>query len=285
MAAIPAPVNVILPAGPITTESPILVDANDDIVRCLPWLNWAPAPAVGGVPRVSLALSEALCAFAIKCKLDRSPANMAALAPINCLTLRFTAAAWSRILTAVRDGGLANQVTILILDELHSYIKSNVPIIPIMAADWQPATPLGVGANAAQRAASARVRFLALASVSALEAQTGILATAAPWMAICKLAGAMGGVSTQAARLEETSTVQSVAEILRSYSTGGATDAALAFNLRSNVTRANMPKQLRAHGASPDEQSEELADAFAYKLSDADRKAVEQKRIDCILPW
>ena len=260
------------------------MDANDIVVTQLPWLDWGPVAAVGGVPCVSLDLSQALAAFAIKCKLDRAPANLAAARPINCLTLRLNAAAWSRVLTAVRDYGFAGK-TLRLIEELHAYIRSDVPLINITAADWMPAPALGVGATVAARAASARIRFLSLASVASLEAQTGVLSTAAPWTAICKLVGALGGVSLQAPRLEETSTVQSVAEIVRAHSTGGTTDAALAFNLRSNVMRAVLPKVLRAHGPTPEEQSEELADAFAYKVSDADRKAVEQKRIYCILPW
>ena len=284
MAAPPPPVHVAAPAVPATPEAPIFVDANDAVVTCTPWLGWAPSAAIGGVPRVALSLSEALCAFAIKCKLDRSPANMAAAAPINVLTLKLQAATWGRILTAVRDNGLT-AMTLHNIEELHAYIKGSVPLTILTAADWQPAPALGVGANPAARAASARIRYLSLATVSALEAQSGPLAAAAPFMAICKLAGALGEVSTQAARVVETSNVQSVAEVIRAHSTGGATDAALAFNLRSNVMRAVVPKVFRAHGASPAEQSEEMADGFAYKLSESDRKAVEQKRIDCILPW
>ena len=43
MAAALPPVNVVLPAGPHTPDSRILVDANDDIVTGLTFLNWQPA--------------------------------------------------------------------------------------------------------------------------------------------------------------------------------------------------------------------------------------------------
>ena len=76
--------------------------------------------------------------------------------------------------------------------------------------------------------------------------------------------------------------MQSVAEIVRAHSTGGTTDAA---RVQSSVERHASSATQGAHGPTPEEQSEELADAFAYKVSDADRKAVEQKRIYCILPW
>ena len=284
MAAV-LPVDVHIPAGPAPAKAPIHLDASDALVTALPWLQWDPAPAAGGVPRVSLDLSVALSAFAIKCSLDRSPAAMAALAPINILTLRLSANAWSRLLTAVRDSGLLAR-TIAVLDELHAYIRESVPIVIIGAVDWQPAPPLAIGmGNAAARAAATRIRFLGLANIAHLEVTAGALAGSAPWAIIGELSGAFGPVSTEATRRVETSHVQSVGELLRSQSSGGATDAALAFNLRSSVTRATMPKVLRSHGASVAEQSEELADGFAYKQSSADRTAVEQKRIDCLEHW
>ena len=57
--------------------------------------------------------------------------------------------------------------------------------------------------------------------------------------------------------------MQAVAELIRTHSTGGSTDAALAGNLRSNMLQATLPKTLRAHGVSPEEQKEELGDALA----------------------
>ena len=156
--AAPAPVNVVAMPGPNTPESPILVDANDSVVARLPWLNWAPAPAVGGIPRVSLSNSEALAAFAIRCKLDRSPAAVAAFQAVNPYTLRLTPAAWSILLTAVRDNGLA-AATVNVLEQLHEYIRLRVPIVVIGAVHWSPAPPFVNGANAAARAVSGYPRL------------------------------------------------------------------------------------------------------------------------------
>ena len=159
-------------------------------------------------------------------------------------------------------------------------------VVIIGAVDWSPAPAFTPNAgNAAARAASAKIRFLGLADIKTLECTTGALATAAPWTVICALAGAMGGVGTQAARLVETSRVQTVAETIRTHSVGGATDAALANNLRANVLRARLPKVFRSHNVSSEELSEELTDGFAYKLSDANRVMVEQKRIDLLPHW
>ena len=153
MAAPPPPVDVFIPPAPAAPEAPLFVDAADAIVTSLPWLPWGPAAMVAGVQRVSIANSEALKAFAVKCKLDRSPPAVAAMAPLNPLTLKMGAGAWSRILTAVRDNGLAN-LTLAVVEELHTYIRDKVPIVILGAADWAPAPALGAGNKAAQRAAS-----------------------------------------------------------------------------------------------------------------------------------
>ena len=209
---------------------------------------------------------------------------MPAHGPINPLTMKMTAAAWSRILTAIRDSGL-NLRTVGNREELHAYIRDNVPIITIGAADWAAAPPLNLaGGNAAARAAAGRIRFIGLASVATLEIQTGPLATIAPWTVISKLVGAIGAVGTQAARVDEMSQVQSVGEVLRTNSRV-TTDPAMAKNLRSDLTLATLPKALRAHGASPPELSEEISDAIEYKQSEASRKAIEQKRLHCLSPW
>ena len=147
------------------------MDANDILVGSLPFLDWQPSAPIGGTPMVTLTNSEAVAAFAIKCKLDRSPAAMPAHGPINPLTTKMTAAAWSRILTTVRDSGLVRR-TVRNREELHLYIREDVPIVIIGGADWAAAPPLNLaGGNAAARAAAARIRFINLASVSNLEIQ------------------------------------------------------------------------------------------------------------------
>jgi hypothetical protein len=130
--AAPPPVDVTLPPGPVSPFSPILVDANDAVVTNLAIVA---VGNVGGVPRVSLTQGEALCAFGIKCKLDRSPADPLAMGPINILTLRLTTGAWSRILTAVRDNGLAAR-NVRVLEELHEYMRMSVPLVAVTAIDW-----------------------------------------------------------------------------------------------------------------------------------------------------
>ena len=150
--------RVHIPAGPAPAEAPIHLDVNDALVAALPWLPWDPAPAAGGVPRVSLDLSGALSAFAIKCSLDRSPAAMAAFAPINMLTLRLSANAWSRLLTyydAARvlllDGrGHGDQFSIVgsparrrWMDGRLRILRTHTPLSVVAVTE----PPIGAGAN------------------------------------------------------------------------------------------------------------------------------------------
>jgi hypothetical protein len=69
--------------------------------------------------------------------------------------------------------------------------------------------------------------------------------------------------------------VQTVAAMFRGKMAAGTSDAALAAGLRAAVQMAALPKVLRSHGVSADEQMDELADALAYRQSDPDRQAVE----------
>ena len=63
------------------------------------------------------------------------------------------------------------------------------------------------------------------------------------------------------------------------------TAGALAGSAPRAIFGATMPKARRAHGVPVAEQSEEPADGFTGKLSDADRTEVEQKRTDCLELW
>ena len=90
---------------------------------------------------MAIVLSEAVAAFTVRCKLSRTPAAMAAAAPANPLTINFTDAAWARILTCIRDGGLLVAAPTT-LPALHDYIRSIVlpagqpDPFTIHPADW-----------------------------------------------------------------------------------------------------------------------------------------------------
>ena len=154
--------------GPVATR-PISVPANDQLVALTSgFVGWQPAAAIAGTPQMAVDRSEAAAAFLVRCKLSRSPADMAAAAPSNLLTFNLNDAAWSRILTIIRDGGLAlaapNEP-----DRLHEYIRAiSLPAggpdpFMINATDWALMPAWAAGAAAAAKAPLAAVRFLSLA--------------------------------------------------------------------------------------------------------------------------
>ena len=202
---------------------PLSVPAHDPIVALtMAVVDWQPAAAIGGVAQMSIVLSEAVSAFTIRCNISRSPAGLAAAAPANCLTLNFQDGTWGRILTAIRDGGLAAMPPKTLRD-LHEYIRGIIvpagqqdPFL-IDAPDWDLLPAWAQGAPAT-RQALAKVRFLSLAPLIALEATSGPLAGTAAWTYIARLVGALGPVGTQAARAQEASYVQATAAIVRSHS-------------------------------------------------------------------
>lgn len=284
---VPAPVVVNIPA-PALPDSPIHLDANSAIVAALPWIQWGIAPAIGGTPQVTIRLHEAVAAFLLRCSLSKAPAALASYNPVNILTFKITAAQWSIILTAIRDGGLAAR-TFACREDLHDYIRG----LPLFAPNpfeldqhsWDLSPGLPAGGNAAQRELVKNIRYLSLACISQLEITHGTLAQIAPFTVVCKLAGALGAVCTNAVRLREASSVQSVAETIRDNSQGGRSDGALAHNLRSTIQGANMAKEIRAYGVSVEEMSEELTDTFATLASGEKRVAIECKRLNYITLW
>lgn len=284
-APVPVTVNIPVPAAP---DSPIHLSANDALVAALPWMPWGVAPAIGGVPQVTLCLHEAVAAFLIRCTLSKAPAAVASYNPVNVMTFKLTAATWAPILTAIRDGGLA-ALTVSCREELHEYIRGLPAQVPnpfeLDQHSWALFPALMGGGNAAQRPLIKNIRYLSLAKISQLEITHGALAAYAPFTVICMLVGAIGPVGTNVARLLEASSIQSIAETIRDHSTGGKLDGALAHNLRATMLGAIMAKELRAHGVTVEELSEELTDTFAALSSGEMRVAIECKRLHYISLW
>ena len=135
-----APVAVTT-IGPVSSR-PISLPANDQLVTLTSaFVDWQPTAAIAGIPQMAVVRSEAVAAFLVRCKLSRQPADMAAANPANLLTFNLNDAAWSRILTTIRNGGMAlaapNEP-----DRLHGYIRAiSLPAggpdpFAITAADW-----------------------------------------------------------------------------------------------------------------------------------------------------
>jgi len=145
---------------------------------------------------MSIPRSEAFAAFSIRNHTARTPADVAALNPINPLTINLTDVAWARVrvLTAIRGGGLGVAAPTT-LPDLHEYIRSIVlpiPIVPdpfeISAPDWNP-LPAWAAGGAATRAAMAKIRFLSLVPIASLEITSGPMEATAKWTLIAKLGG------------------------------------------------------------------------------------------------
>ena len=103
-AAPPQIVTVDSPAGAPTSDCPIFLDANSEVVSSTPCLDWQPAPAgPGGAARVQLQTFQAVKAFLPRCKFSRTAADLAAANAVNVLTLRLQDAGWSRVLTELTD--------------------------------------------------------------------------------------------------------------------------------------------------------------------------------------
>ena len=94
------PVAAYLPAGPVTAESLVFLDANEPLVLATVFLPWQAHPAAGAVAaRVSLPTWLMVRVWIRRCSLSSLPADTAFLALVDIFEFGLTAAAWSRILT------------------------------------------------------------------------------------------------------------------------------------------------------------------------------------------
>ena len=284
-AAVAPPVNVNSPAGNPSSDCPIYLAANSEVVSSTPCLEWQPAPAgPGGIAQVQLKTFQAVKAFLPRCKLSRIAADMAAANAVNMLTVRLTDACWSRILTELRAAQVFAS-TANSIDELHDHMKeATIPTpanLDLVAGDWSHAEAFALpggagGAAVAARALLAPLRFLSLLVVPAVEEP----ATPLPLGLLCTIVGALGPCLTQAARRVETSTVQLTAATLRLHlAPTASTDALLAVKVASFFRAKLLPFPLRCVGVTEVELREELEDGIEYKRSDQGKVAIEEKRV------
>ena len=293
----PVPLVVTLPAGPAIAEDPLLLPAAHPLVAATARLDWQPAPAVAGMPpQVSAPLYQVVYAFGARCKTSPAPADQAAARNASVFTLRLTGGAWSRILFQLHASGLGLDptappyVTVAHIRDAVSKLTLTNPLdMLVVAADWAPspglAAPGGAGAGPVRlRRHLAEIAFLRV-DIPSLEIRTGPRATNAPWAAISLLAGALGPVGTNAARLAgyPTSTATVAAAELRGTSTAG--DAVLSSALRQTLVGALLPPELHPHSADATTVFEELRDGLTYRANDAGRQMVEESRAYFLAPW
>ena len=282
-----AAVVVTSPAGAVTPESPIWLQANESIVTdTQSFIDWQPAPAdAAGAARVSINTFQAVKAFLPRCRLSRNAADIAAATPVNVLVVRFEDAFWSRILTELKASG-AFAVALSELGSLHDAISSvaitNPANLEVVAAEWRAAQafviPGGGGAAAvAARAALAQVRFLSLLSVVRLENAAAIC----PFAPICTIVGILGPCLTQPARQSEISSVRLIADVFRSLQPAAPppSDGALAMRAATFLPSQRLPFPFQAVGVGEAELRMEFEDGVEYNRSADGRRLVEEKRV------
>ena len=107
--AVPPPVAVTLPGGNATPDLDIHLDPTDLFVVACPCLGWdfhAPAGGAIGAGTASIPHYKAVRSFAARCTIGDNPANKAAAAQCSPVVFALDAAAWSLILTELRDSDL-----------------------------------------------------------------------------------------------------------------------------------------------------------------------------------
>ena len=101
-----APIQVGAPQQ-LSPERPISLEANDSLVLATPFLAWRPAAAAAGAtPRVELPQNQLFAVFGRRCSFTKQAGQRALLDATNSMQFGITTAAWSRVLTALRDSGL-----------------------------------------------------------------------------------------------------------------------------------------------------------------------------------
>ena len=94
---------VVTTIGP-AEEARLSLPASDLLVSSTTGaVDWQAAPNIGGVPQMSIPRSEAFAAFSIRNHTARTPADVAALNPINPLTINLTDVVWAHRILCTWD--------------------------------------------------------------------------------------------------------------------------------------------------------------------------------------
>ena len=263
----PVAANVL--AAPVTDDVPVVLDAAELCVLATPCLEWTPVAAAGAAAQVSIPHWRMLRAFVARCSIAADPASFAMARATSIFLLILSGAAWTRILTELRDSGLFARVYAKVRDlaaALAELVLQNPALLVLLAGDIVAGVPFnpppivaavgrgrgrgrGAAAVGVPVAAAAAVggppelRFIQLATLDRLVDSTD----AAPMSAVAILAGSLGPCFTQAVRDDELSTVRTIAVILRAHlardldavtAASPSADPLLALQLRGFVIAA-----------------------------------------------
>jgi hypothetical protein len=273
------------------------------VVATTPIIQWrSVAAAAGAAALVELAEWKVMAIFGCKARLGSSPADQAAGAARNLLTLQPTSAFWSQYLTELVASGLLAG-SFAHRQAIQSRVVKLIPVTPanlqVVAASWDaqetfdsPAVPAVAAVAAVPRRGSRiaapavpgraavpavngppELKFIARCNITLLESADG----AAPWAMLCRGAGMLGGTATRAIRLDDMSMLCRVAAPLRAavacyagVDPTPAYDATLAGTLQDFFKNVVLMDGLAAHGTSEAEFMAEALDSFRAHRSAAD---------------
>ena len=145
MAGVPPPAVPLPPiaanvlALPVSDDMPVILDAADICVQSTPCLDWQPVPAVGGAAaQVSAPQWRMLRAFIWRCSIGNDPLSFAMARTTSIFLFILNGAAWSRVLTELRDSGLFVNVYAKMRDLVRAITElaiNNPALLAILAAD------------------------------------------------------------------------------------------------------------------------------------------------------
>ena len=300
-------------AAPISDEMPVVLAATEPLVLATPCLEWTPVGVGAAVAQVSVPHWRMLRAFIARCSIGNDPGSLAMARATSLFLFLLNGAAWSRILTELRDSGLFSAVHQRMRDlsaALSGLVVQNPAFLAILAGDLVAGAPFnpppaaaavgrgrgrgrGVAAVGVPVGAAGTVggppelRFINLASLDKLVDTTD----SSPMVAVAVLAGSLGPCSTQAIRGDELSTVRVVAGLLRALLGRGldttiaptpAADPILAMQLRGLVIAAHRSLGNVFVAPSLNEfamQQESLASYKYFLGTEAEKIAVETQCI------
>lgn len=272
--------------GPADNVGLVAVPSNSLVVIRTPFARWqATPPAPDGIARMALASCQMSRIFLGKCCVGPALGDRAAASQAHPFTARLTADAWSRILSALLDGGLFTE-TYQMWDPFERALAAleiaNPDALHLVAADWAFADALVVPPAVQDQDLHDRMaylRFLTFGTVTFLE---DLSEPSKPLEKFSCLVGALGPCFAQPSRENEMAPLHFVAQQLRDHVCARAVpDGQAAFGLKRLMSEIRLPPVLRPTHASVEDLSSELLDAIQYSTP-SQRAAVEQRRINIL---
>ena len=135
----PLPPVAVTLGGIATEDVPVLLDSTSIVVQATPCIKWDTVPAApGAAVQASAPHWKMLRAFVARCSIGGDPLSFAMARLVSVLVFVLGAAAWSRILTQLRDSGLFASTHTKMRDlarALRDLTIQNPAVLAVLAAD------------------------------------------------------------------------------------------------------------------------------------------------------